>query len=223
MMNDEDLSPMPFVYTFPNIVVPLESGIAKLDWKDGQNPFNSSHTLALNEALAEIQFRHNALTPQECLRAISIGNSLVRADSPVEIGSEIYRVGHVAWIEPNEETKWLFHKVGILFSQAVRHYGFELTGLIDPLQYIVCEEDQHFDWHCDIGKGVTSSRKLSLTIQLSADDEYVGGELQFVNAPSGKGRGAATFYPSYMAHRVAPVVLGVRRSLVAWACGPAFR
>ena len=35
--------------------------------------------------------------------------------------------------------------------------------------------------------------------------------------------GAATVFPSYLAHRVAPVQSGVRRSLVAWAYGPAFR
>ena len=35
--------------------------------------------------------------------------------------------------------------------------------------------------------------------------------------------GTAIIFPSFMAHRVAPVTVGERRSLVAWACGPTFR
>ena len=213
----------PFLYTFPNKVEVLPEGNLAMGWRAGEDPFGSSHAVGFNDALSTIQFYPGALRPYECKQVITLGDSLPRSDGRVELGSEVYRVSHIAWIEPTPETHWLFHKVGALFTQAAQHYGFELNGLMDALQYTVYEEDQSFDWHADIGVGATSTRKLSMTIQLSADDEYVGGELQFVNAPSNKGLGAATFFPSYMAHRVTPVVLGVRKSLVAWACGPAFR
>jgi len=56
--------------------------------------------------------------------------------------------------------------------------------------------------------------------------EYGGGELEFpfpdVGIEGQREIGAAIIFPSYMAHRVSPVTLGVRRSLVAWACGPTF-
>jgi len=94
------------------------------------------------------------------------------------------------------------------------------------LQYTVYGPEQHFDWHMDLGPGATSTRKLSMTIQLSGNDDYTGGALEFVNAPAmheARAMGAATFFPSYLAHRVTPVETGTRRSLVAWACGPAFR
>jgi PKHD-type hydroxylase len=64
-------------------------------------------------------------------------------------------------------------------------------------------------------------------VQLSEASDYEGGDLEFFNA-RGEGavrrpRGSVTFFPSYLAHRVSPVTRGLRRSLVAWACGPGFR
>jgi PKHD-type hydroxylase len=216
-------NPQPFLYTFPTKVQLLEQGSLSLAWNEGEDPFSLSHPVGVNDALSTVQFYPGALKPYECKQVIALGESLPRSAGRVELGNEVYRVGHIAWIEPSAETHWLFHKLGALFTHAAKHYGFELNGFMDALQYTVYEEDQSFDWHADIGTGTTSTRKLSMTIQLSSDDDYVGGELQFVNAPSNKGLGGATFFPSYMAHRVAPVTLGVRRSLVAWACGPTFR
>ena len=99
-------------------------------------------------------------------------------------------------------------------------------GLVEALQYTVYGPEQHFDWHIDLGSGQTSARKLSMTLQLSEAGDYSGGALEFINAPSpaaARKIGAATVFPSYLAHRVAPVQSGVRRSLVAWAYGPAFK
>ncbi|MSQ71226.1 MAG: 2OG-Fe(II) oxygenase [Betaproteobacteria bacterium] len=149
-----------------------------------------------------------------------------RVDGRVELGPSAYRVSHITWIEARAETHWLFHKLGTLFAEAGAYFGFELTGFVDALQYTVYGPEQHFDWHMDLGPGLTSARKLSLTIQLSGGDAYTGGALEFINAPAmtqSREVGAATFFPSYLVHRVSPVESGVRRSLVAWACGPVFR
>jgi PKHD-type hydroxylase len=139
------------------------------------------------------------------------------------MATESYRVSHIAWPEPNSATAWNYHKVGARFARASRHYGFDLIGLADALQYTVYGLGQHFNWHMDLGPAITSTRKLSMTIQLSAPDEYTGVELQFLNASPVVAMGTAICFPSFMAHRVAPGVTGTRRSLVAWANGPAFR
>jgi PKHD-type hydroxylase len=135
-------------------------------------------------------------------------------------------VSHIAWIEPNEGNHWLFHRLGILFTEINKAYGFDMVGFVDALQYTEYGPDQHFAWHVDIGRDQTSLRKLSMTIQLSSPDEYEGGELDFVGLapmPQSRLQGSATFFPSFLGHRVHPVTRGVRRSLVAWGSGLPFR
>ena len=85
----------------------------------------------------------------------------------------------------------------------------------------------HYDWHVD-NNMLTDlpPRKLSMSVQLSDPDDYDGGGLeisdgQIVEATDA--RGAVIVFPSYRVHRVTPVTEGVRRSLVVWANGPAFR
>jgi PKHD-type hydroxylase len=38
-----------------------------------------------------------------------------------------------------------------------------------------------------------------------------------------KGLGKVVLFPSFMLHRVTPVTKGIRRSLVVWVTGPAFK
>jgi PKHD-type hydroxylase len=84
-----------------------------------------------------------------------------------------------------------------------------------------------FNWHLDFGAGEISARKLSMTIQLSDPDEYEGGDLQFminekiVTAPREKG--TLIIFPSFMIHRVTPIIRGTRQSIVGWVSGPPFR
>ena len=70
-----------------------------------------------------------------------------------------------------------------------------------------------------IGIEYESSRKLSFSLQLSNEDDYEGGELQFLSdenisyyAP--KKRGTLVIFDSRSRHRVTKVRSGVRRSLV---------
>src|SRR4029077_9447880 len=100
------------------------------------------------------------------------------------------------------------------------------TGFVDSLLYCEYPERGHFDWHIDCGEGLTSTRKISLSAQLSDASEYEGGGLEF--AVHGELRGARRLgtvvaFPAFLHHRVTPVSRGIGRSLVAWAHGPIFR
>lgn len=215
-----------FLYLFPSSIGTDANGALALQWPDAGGAFGQSRPLAINASLPTIQCHPASLTPEECRQVIQLGENLPRTDGRVELGPDAYRVSHIAWIEPRPDNHWLFHKLAILFAQANRHYGFELTGFIDALQYTKYGAEQHFEWHLDVGTDRTSARKLSMTLQLSGPQDYTGGELEFVSADTGeeaKQLGSATFFPSYLAHRVSPVRSGVRRSLVAWAYGPAFK
>ena len=89
-------------------------------------------------------------------------------------------------------------------------------------------ENGHYDWHHDVNwngqEGI--DRKLSMTIQLSNSDDYVGGFFEFDEIKTNvdfKPQGTVIIFPSYLRHRVSPVTLGTRRSLVAWYYGPKWR
>ena len=79
----------------------------------------------------------------------------------------------------------------------------------------------------DKGALGTSSRKLSIVVQLSEPNEYQGGDLQFMYASEPytaiKEKGSVYTFPSFVMHKVTPVFSGVRRTLVAWVAGPAFK
>lgn len=218
--------PVPLVYRFPSGYAPAQDGAVALSWPSGQGPFGQTTRAEPNATIAAVQWQPDALSPDECAAVIAEGKAQPRLDGRVELGADTYRVSHIAWIEPNERTNWLFHRLGVLFTTVNRAYGFDMVGFVDALQFTEYGPGQHFDWHVDIGRDQTSLRKLSVTIQLSADGDYDGGELDFVGLvpmPQSRIQGSATFFPAFLGHRIHPVTRGVRRSLVAWGSGLPFR
>ena len=215
-----------FVYTFPSIDRD-GAGNVDLAWQGGVEPFDQDLSLSTNPRVHAVQSAADAFTVDECRRLIAIGDAMPKLGGLVEEDHrERYRVSEVAWIAQRPDTHWLYHKLAVLFDAVNTQFGFELLGLIDPPQYTVYSAAQHFDWHIDVGTGAASVRKLSLTVQLSDGSEYEGGDLEFVGTrgPAGsRAIGSATVFPSFLGHRVTPIRSGVRRSLVAWACGPSFR
>jgi PKHD-type hydroxylase len=143
------------------------------------------------------------------------------------------RRSRVAWLERNNETNRLYQRMEEIVLELNRqHFHYDLSGLA-PMQYAVYQatEQGHFDWHTDYGRErgyeQHEPRKLSLSLQLSADSQYQGGELQgqvedkIEIAP--RTRGALIAFPSFLLHRVTPITEGVRKSLVIWAQGPEYR
>jgi PKHD-type hydroxylase len=137
------------------------------------------------------------------------------------------RKSTVAFLEPRENTQWLFERIGMMAVAVNKDYfGFDLSGVF-ALQYTVYDNPgAHYDWHIDcMGKG-KPLRKLSMVIQLSHPLDYDGGELMISGYNSQvvpKEFGVAHFFPSFSPHRVTPVTRGVRRTLVGWFIGPEFR
>ncbi len=144
------------------------------------------------------------------------------------------RKGSIIWINNDPASKWLYETlVALVVPINFQVFGFEIEG-IESLQYTIYDEGgDHYGWHMDgvtgaaLGKG-GKSRKLSLSIQLSAPDSYEGGDLEFMigsTKPSfaPRQKGAVILFPSFVLHRVLPVTRGRRVSLVAWFQGPRYR
>lgn len=219
------VAPLVLHYRLPSGLQISDTGVGSLQWPEGQGPFGQQQVLTPNPHIATVRCQSAAMSAQECDAVIAMGAAQphVSREGPQ---AQTCRASHISWIMPDEGNAWLFHKVGALFAQANLAYGFELTGLVDALQFIEYGPGDWFNWHLDMGHDETSLRKLSLTLQLSGSGDYDGGDLEFVGLPTGdqaRERGAATFYPSYLGHRVTAVTHGVRRALVAWASGTPFR
>lgn len=213
-----------FVYLFPEEVESAPGTGATLKWSPGVSPFNSPHALRINPSVRSLYVVDDAFTPEECGQIVSLGAPR-REVAAVYEGPETDRNSVIAWLEPQPEAHWIYHRLAVMFRDANRQYGYSLVGLMEALQLTEYGPGGHFDWHLDIGPE-TSGRKLSVTILMNAPSDYEGGQLEFFrmgSPPPDLSIGTAIFFPSYLPHRVAPVTRGIRRSLVAWAYGDSFR
>jgi len=106
-------------------------------------------------------------------------------------------------------------------------YQFEITNIYEAI-FLEYQKSGFMNWHRDLGKRNSggSTRKLTLSVLLSAEEDYEGGKLLFkpnYNFKEPIGKGAVIIYPSYLLHAVEPVISGIRRVLIASANGPHFR
>lgn len=108
------------------------------------------------------------------------------------------------------------------------HYSWHTDGGSD--HHSVYTGSRVHDWTGKV-------RKISVTVNLSSANDYNGGELMFFNptylsAYSEKigesktytpkevcDRGSAIVFPSFTPHKVSPITMGTRYSLVAWFLG----
>ena len=141
------------------------------------------------------------------------------------------RTSRVKWVPQENNWAWLYEKLADYALQANNSlWNFNLHTLPEQIQYTeyLGSKNGKYEWHQDIGPGMLSWRKVSITVQLSEPDEYEGGDLQvfqggeykeqnFINAP--RKAGCVFIFPSYMLHRVTPVTKGIRKSFVLWSGG----
>lgn len=197
-------------------------------------PFRPCPAFGKGESI--ITYWENEFSDEDIQNIIKLGEDRDISESVI-FGQKIdhdYRKSKNSWIQLSDETMWLFDTVGnIIRRMNSEVYNFDLFGFTEGLQYTVYDQNHsHYDWHIDshseIDKSMISSpRKLSFTLQLSDPSEYEGGEIL---VKTGRGeetvkreKGFMVMFPSFMLHKVTPVTKGVRRSLVGWVSGPAFR
>ena len=143
------------------------------------------------------------------------------------------RSSQIKWIYPSQQWEWLYDKLmGMIVEANDTLWNFNLTGVLDAVQYTEyhATENGHYGWHQDFGPGMLSTRKISVTVQLSDPSEYEGGDLEYFigGDPNNalkvqKDKGLVFIFPSFMMHRVTPVTKGVRRSFVLWVGGEHYK
>jgi PKHD-type hydroxylase len=153
----------------------------------------------------------------------------------VFVENQTDRISNIKWIPHTEQWDWLYHKLMELANIANDDiWGFDLKSAPEAIQYTEYDSSElgKYEWHQDIGPGIASDRKISITVQLSDDDEYEGGDLCiWQGGPSldenieytPRSAGNVTLFPSYLVHSVKPVTKGIRKSFVLWLGGDPFK
>ena len=174
-----------------------------------------------------------AFTPEECEKIIAIADNQYAAKA--RVGSEAtsktdlkirdvdqYHIGL------NEDTRWIYNKLMLAVAMSNHeHFKYNISGIVHELQLLHYRSDDgngHYDWHTDIGHGHSACRKISISVMLSPENKYKGGDLEVsdhgVLRLGIREQGSINLFPSYMPHRVTPVTEGERWALVIWINGP---
>lgn len=143
-----------------------------------------------------------------------------------------HRASDIGWLRFSEELEPFFARVFrfiIDINSEYYKYDIELNSPSDIIfQVTKYNANEYYDWHMDIGEGEIYRRKLSFVLQLTSDNDHVGGGLEFFMGREKKisilnSQGAASIFPSWMYHRALPVEKGTRLSLVTWILGSPFK
>ena len=167
-------------------------------------------------------------SPEECTRILAFEDKLqLEAGRMVRPGLSTRRCLY-AWMDHADDNAWVYERIAQSVHSANQNYRYDLFGMMDPLQFTRYDSDRadEIGWHLDCGEGPNTTRKLSVSIQLSDPDAYEGGDLEFHAMPPlafSRLQGAAILFPAFLSHRVTPITQGSRYSLVAFINGPPFR
>ncbi len=175
---------------------------------------------------------NNFLDKNTCNELIELMREHEMRETRVNINNESvhdtkHRRGNEVLLPLEDKTRWMYEKLEEVVRAYNAHaYDFKLVGFTQGIRVLEYNVGDHYQtWHQDFGRGKTSIRKLSVSIQLSEPNEYQGGTLEFFNGnvvESPCAQGSLIIFPSFVFHRVVPVTKGTRYSLVAWMNGPHF-
>jgi len=175
-------------------------------------------------------------TPSQCQDIINMGHQQKSEKALVgqqEAKQGAYdtkkRITTISWI-PFKAMPDMYRIIDKTMKQVNgNHFGYEGMTITEPAQFTEYPKGGFYDWHMDAEVHCQFEppvRKISMTILLSPQDEFEGGDLEFMthgNKPPQLLQGQAIFFCSLIRHRVSKVKKGVRRSLVQWFGGPPFK
>ncbi len=178
--------------------------------------------------------------PRQCERIRDSCLALDRDEGLVDSGTrgghdESTRKAGISWWSPDEHNLWVFEKLASAVEKANRIYQYDLIGFTEDIQFTRYDtKGSFYDWHQDGLEGELANRKLSLVVQLSSPEDYVGADLEMFSLCSDpevgrqwrddlRGLGTVIVFPAFEFHRVTPLTQGQRFSLVCWVGGPPFR
>ena len=173
-------------------------------------------------------------TPDQCQQIINCGRRQPPQKAQVGMGKPgsgldtKKRITTISWI-PFKEMQPMYNDLNMFIQKANRnHFGFGDIQITEQAQFTEYPEGGFYDWHMDTDVTMEKEppvRKISMTCLLSPENQFEGGDLELM-APGKRVKlkqGHAIIFASFLNHRVAPVIRGVRQSLVMWFGGEPFK
>ncbi|WP_334185589.1 2OG-Fe(II) oxygenase [Novosphingobium sp.] len=177
----------------------------------------------------------NAFTDVECDAIVKRAEGYAEQDATIGFSGNLrsdlgYRTSTVRWLDAAREKDIVSRIMDFVRPSNRNNFGVEIEAPFE-LQFTEYRATNkgHYDWHQDVWLESMRpyARKLSVVVQLSHAEDYKGGEFEFfgIAHPAEKfaPRGSVLIFPSFLQHRVLPVLDGTRRSLVTWVEGPNWR
>ena len=150
--------------------------------------------------------------------------------------ANVKKTSHVKFIQEsalyNSKWKKQMQMIYGLVKEANRiQFGFNLYSEMfrykSNINYNIynAKRKGEYDWHTDGDYSVLSDIKLTALINLS-EKKYSGGDLKLIGANNftvpEMTPGNMVVFPSFVGHKVEPVISGERISLALWFWGPPF-
>ena len=132
----------------------------------------------------------------------------------------------INYIQNNDK---LNHTIEQYFRQSNKLFNYNIMKFSSP-QFTIYNKGDYYKYHQDRNdfervSGDNLFRKISMTIQLSTQSQYKGGDLEFYNGDEEelkleiRNQGTVICFDSRMWHRVSEIQSGIRYSLVSFAYG----
>ncbi len=135
-------------------------------------------------------------------------------------------------ILPPDSLLWLRERVhDLLATLNITYWGLDVTSLDEHLRYVDYGPSGDgpglYAQHLDLVDARARPLARKVSFECGLGDEHSGGHLSVLNGPSAYQvkvmPGDLVAFPSYLPQEVLAVPRGLRRSLVGWMNGPAFR
>lgn len=174
-------------------------------------------------------YQDNFLSKEECDKIVEIGHSKKLELGNTKDNNELKtRKSNISWLSPSDNLEWLYRRLtDVITNLNNQFFGFDIFGIQEALQFTNYKApDGKYDSHTDRSYGMII-RKLSISIQLTDENNYEGGNLELLQSDKAdkmeKTQGKLIMFPSFVQHRVTPVTKGERNSLVIWVTGNNFK
>jgi len=185
--------------------------------------------------IQEVWKSESALSDEFCDNLVRLGKEINHEYGFIDQDTvnTTVRNSRVAWIN-NPELTEVFYKCIILANKEAG-WNFDIHSA-EVMQFSTYYETGHYGWHMDIENSFDPAKVRKLSLVVSLNDNYEGGEFQFswgkpsksyhkrvIDCPELKKKGSIVVFPSFLWHRVKPVLYNEKHSIALWAYGPAFR
>lgn len=159
----------------------------------------------------------NAITETLCESIVEFGKKEV--DKEVNKHNRSFqKVVDNCWLPLDHEVHLALQPA---WQAAMDFFKFDVE-FVEPYDLKRYQTGGFFNRHIDNyhGNNVPVDRKISMTLQLSDETDYTGGQVVFGHHQVTKKKLSATFFPSFYPHYVDKIESGIRWSLIGWAWGP---